>query len=170
MWKKIPGYKNYQINEMGIVRKITIQKPTMGPTGYLRIRLNKGGDNRRRINLHRLVCMAFYGKPKGKLVAMHIDNNKLNNNLTNLKWGTHSENTQQAYDEGRAISPGTGKFGKDSPVHRSIKAIDIKGRVSIYHGIRHCSRVLGIDHKGISTILRKKRNRKTYKGYKFEYI
>lgn len=30
-----------------------------------------------------------------------MDNNKTNNHISNLKWGTHSENTKQAYIEGR---------------------------------------------------------------------
>lgn len=31
---------------------------------------------------------------------MHLDNDKTNNHYSNLKWGTISENTQQAFDDG----------------------------------------------------------------------
>lgn len=32
---------------------------------------------------------------------MHLDNNPLNNLVSNLKWGTYKENTQQMMREGR---------------------------------------------------------------------
>ena len=38
-----------------------------------------------------------------KPIVMHKDNNKQNNSINNLKWGTISENTKQAYDDGLAI-------------------------------------------------------------------
>ena len=35
---------------------------------------------------------------------MHIDNDKTNNDIKNLKWGTISENTKQAYDDNLAVN------------------------------------------------------------------
>lgn len=51
--------------------------------------------NRRLGNLkvHRLVCETFHGlKPFDKAVVIHKDENALNNNKDNLKWGTMKEN------------------------------------------------------------------------------
>lgn len=41
------------------------------------------------------------GYPHNLLVVMHLDNNPLNNLVSNLKLGTYKENTQQMMREGR---------------------------------------------------------------------
>ncbi len=46
--------------------------------------------------VHQIVAKVFIGpKPKG-LEVMHKDETKDNNRVTNLKYGTHSENLQAA--------------------------------------------------------------------------
>lgn len=52
--------------------------------------------------VHRLVAETFLENddPKNKTIVMHLDNNKTNNCVSNLKWGTVSENTQQAVNDG----------------------------------------------------------------------
>lgn len=50
--------------------------------------------------VHILLAETFLPNPNNYPVVMHKDNNKENNNLNNLKWGTISENTQQAVDDG----------------------------------------------------------------------
>ncbi len=53
------------------------------------------------IGVHQLLAITFLDKDylDKKLVAMHIDNNKNNNILSNIKVGTYSENNKQAYDD-----------------------------------------------------------------------
>lgn len=69
--------------------------------GYLRIRVTDIDTGKRRyLRVHRLVAEAFIPNPNGYDIVMHLDNDKTNNNVTNLKWGTVSENTQQAYNDG----------------------------------------------------------------------
>lgn len=58
--------------------------------GYLMMRLNY-----KSYSLHTLVARAFLGeKPNPKMIIRHLDDNKLNNHWTNLKYGTKSENYQ----------------------------------------------------------------------------
>lgn len=52
--------------------------------------------------VHKLVAQAFIPNPDNKPIVMHLDNNKANPNYKNLKWGTISENTKQAYIDGLA--------------------------------------------------------------------
>ena len=42
--------------------------------------------------VHRLVALAFIPNPDNKQFVDHIDTNKLNNNASNLRWTTISEN------------------------------------------------------------------------------
>lgn len=56
------------------------------------------GNKQRRV--HILVAEAWIPNPENKPIVMHKDNNKQNNTINNLKWGTISENTQQAYNDG----------------------------------------------------------------------
>lgn len=52
--------------------------------------------------VHRIVAETFIPNPNHLPVVMHKDNNKKNNCVSNLKWGTVSENTKQAFDDGLA--------------------------------------------------------------------
>ena len=58
--------------------------------------------NREEPLIHQMV-MELFGPPKPKgnnIVILHKDNDGTNNSISNLKWGTRSENTQQAHDDG----------------------------------------------------------------------
>lgn len=63
----------------------------------------KGADGKmmqRRV--HRLVAEAYLPNPNNLPVVCHKDNNKANPDLSNLKWGTMSSNTKEAFDDGLA--------------------------------------------------------------------
>lgn len=74
----------------------------LNPNGYkyINIRMDKNKMKTKRV--HRLIAEAFIPNddPKHKTIVMHKDNDKTNNNISNLKWGTISENTKQAFDDG----------------------------------------------------------------------
>ena len=50
--------------------------------------------------LHRLVATVYLANPKGLPVVMHLNNNKRDCRVKNLKWGTDLENTLQAWFDG----------------------------------------------------------------------
>ncbi len=120
-WKPIPDYEEfYEINDLGKIRSIDrqvwvvhgtkggrwkpvrsrIRKTTINPkNGYEYVSLNKDGSQKL-FSVHRLVLVAFLGSDDGQ-DAMHLDNDRTNNSLSNLRWGSRSENIQQCWDEGR---------------------------------------------------------------------
>ena len=102
-WKDIPGYEGiYKINEYGYIMNIStgnIRNLKPRKNGYVYVDLYKDGEVSWK-RVHRIVALCFVPNPNNYNVVMHLDNDKSNNYYQNLKWGTVSENTQQAYDDG----------------------------------------------------------------------
>ena len=59
-----------------------------------------GCINGKNMQFHRIVANTFIPNPLNKPCINHIDGNKNNNNISNLEWCTHSENTIHAYKTG----------------------------------------------------------------------
>ncbi len=95
-FKTIDGYDNYEVSNKGNIRNKTTNKflqGSIGRNGYLRITLTKN-DKKMTFSVHRLVAIAFIPNPENKLNTDHIDNNRLNNNVENLRWATFQENNR----------------------------------------------------------------------------
>ena len=99
-FRSISGYEGlYEVSNFGNVKSLTndkILKPCLGSRGYYMVRVYK--DNKgNTMSIHILVAMAFLGhKPDGyKIVVDHIDNNKLNNHVSNLQLISNRENTSK---------------------------------------------------------------------------
>ncbi len=71
-------------------------QPITMPSGYLTVGIYAvKGKPPTTYLVHRLVAQTFYGPaPEGKCDVRHLDGNKANNVLSNLAWGTRSENMQ----------------------------------------------------------------------------
>ena len=59
--------------------------------GYYCIGLSKNNKSTKKL-LHRLIYEVYNGTIPKKMEIDHIDNNKLNNHISNLRLATHSEN------------------------------------------------------------------------------
>lgn len=73
---------------------------------YRRVTISVGG-NVKHILYHRLIAILFISNPENYPCVLHLDDNPSNCNLTNLQWGTFSDNTKQAYERGRMSRKGT---------------------------------------------------------------
>ena len=70
------------------------------------------------MKIHRLVCEAFHGPaPSKRSVVLHLDENALNNNPENLRWGTQKENLNMP----KFIEYCKSRIGANSPVTKGIK-------------------------------------------------
>ena len=88
--------ENYSISNLGNVRNNetgNILKHAINHREYHRIGLCKSGK-RKPYYIHKLVALAFLPNPDSKSDADHIDRNKDNNILENLRWANKSENKQ----------------------------------------------------------------------------
>lgn len=153
----IPGHENYIINTNGeIFNKKTNKKIStyIGIDNYEHCVLRKNGK-KYRYRVHSLMGKAFLGRPQ---VVSHIDNNKSNNKLSNLKASTHKENIQKAYDEN--VYTSTYKV--------EIIAINTKtNEMFDCRSMREAERITGVDRHRIKTFLQK--TRKNYTDWKFYY-
>jgi hypothetical protein len=103
-WRPIPDYEDtYEASNLGRVRRtkgrgahgfydrVTILKQRVGKQGYYMLSLWRDGKPKTKM-VHRLVAAAFLGpRPEG-LEIRHLNDNKLDNRLVNLVYGTRSEN------------------------------------------------------------------------------
>jgi len=115
IWKPVVGYRgSYAVSNFGRVKSLQrdckrggggyrvvpekILKPTLWAR-YWSVQLSARGIVERR-RVHELVLTAFIGpRPRGKRCC-HNDGNRDNNELTNLLWGTHSENEADKQNHG----------------------------------------------------------------------
>ena len=91
MFKEIPNFNNYLVNTKGtVLNKKTRKRLPQNDTGkgYLQVQFK----NKKNYYVHRLVAMTFIPNPEDKPYIDHIDGNKSNNSIDNLRWVTASEN------------------------------------------------------------------------------
>lgn len=103
IWRDIPNFENlYQVSNFGNVKTLEKYVGTgiknnlkvkrkerllkqYNKRGYLQVSLSKN-HKRYYFGVHRLVAQAFLPNPNNLPQVNHIDENPLNNNLSNLEW------------------------------------------------------------------------------------
>lgn len=110
LWTSIPGYDGfYEVSNFGNVRSLTRFVPYGRHKGmvykgkdlkqfisgkYLSVKLSHAGVTKT-VYTHELVLLAFEGQRPSmdeRCEIRHLDGDKLNNALSNLKYGTAKEN------------------------------------------------------------------------------
>ena len=114
-WVNVVGWEGmYHVSNTGRVKSVErtvdhspnpitvkerIMKTAAGPHGYPAVNLSRDGK-RHLFCVHRLVLEAFVGPRPHNYVACHYDGNKLNNNLSNLRWDTRKANRRDMIGQG----------------------------------------------------------------------
>lgn len=100
-WKDIAGYENYEVSNLGRIRKKSsthnykcgnsyttkeiIIKQFKNEKGYLLVRFTKNGK-KKKFRVHRLVAEAFIPNTNNLPQINHKDEDKANNHIDNLEW------------------------------------------------------------------------------------
>lgn len=172
IWKDIAGSPGYQVSTLGRIRSFInnrhgisdkhphILAQTKNQNGYFIVSL---GRNRKEL-VHRLVAGAFLPNNDFPIVR-HLDDNPANNAVTNLAWGTQTDNMQDCVRHGRLA--GDTSFAikaKSIPV----LATDLStGNALMYPSIQEAARELNLWPQHVCSALHGK-IRQTG-GYSFDY-
>ena len=190
-WRDIKGYEGlYQVSNLGQVRsldkidrwgrfrKSRIIRSRFNNSGYRVINLSKSGTQKTYL-VHRLVAESFIPNPENKPEVNHIDEDKLNNAVSNLNWMTNKENCNYGTRNDRSSTNRNQKeiakkvdykkIAKRASECRSIPviSIDANGVEKKYKSSYEASRYLSIHHSNISKCCKGKL--KHTGGYTWKY-
>ena len=111
-------YNHYFANYYGgiMTENKNIKSTLVNNAGYEMVEVIKDNGKPTTTTVHRLVALAWVKKPETdeKLVVDHVDDNKLNNKVSNLRWVTYHANLikhhrmsvmsgEHSYTHGRAV-------------------------------------------------------------------
>jgi hypothetical protein len=90
-YKLIEGHENYSVSNFGNIKNDKTGKNLkawFNEKGYKIVELSG-----KRYKVHRLVAIAFVPNSHNKPFVDHIDNDRTNNRVANLRWVTNQENS-----------------------------------------------------------------------------
>lgn len=100
MTKDIPGYEGiYTVTDTGRIfrhfKSGTVKEKKLSQTsnGYIAVVLSKDAVGKY-VYVHRIVAEVFIPNVDNCSIVDHIDEDKTNNNVVNLRWCTHEQNTE----------------------------------------------------------------------------
>ena len=159
LWLEIPDTDGrYSVSNLGNVRsnwsdrpdrnlkirvryeKISLLKPWVHTTGYWRVAL--GRNNLKYV--HRLMAMAFLPNPDGLTQVDHIDGNRLNLDLANLRWVSQKQNILSGGERHQWHAQ------KQASAARRLfvdKATEFAALHKEGYSLRWIARAFGTDHK-----------------------
>ena len=176
-WMDVVGYETlYKISSYGRVVSLSshntstsipkLLKPWIRTTGYLEVFLCKNGI-RKHCVIHRLVAQAFIKNPNEYPFIDHIDTNKLNNNVNNLRWVTGQMNQRNPLTR-KHISEGHKglRIGYPSPRRKPVVQLLNGTLIKTYDCLKH---VLNAGFNNVSVIRCCKNKQPLHGGYQWMY-
>lgn len=164
MFEKIKDFPQYEISTEGQVRnsKGKILNGYTNNRGYQMIHL-RAKDKNKLCSIHRLVAETFIPNPLSLPQINHKDENKLNNNITNLEWCNSKYNVNYGTRNKRVS-----KTKRNNTYNaRAVRCVELK---KTYPSIREAERKTGVDNSQISAVCNSKKNYKTAGGYHWKFV
>ena len=167
VWKPIERFIGYEVSNLGRVRSVDrivtrsdgktikikgrILRDNVGTNGYSYVICSINGKQHT-IYIHKEVASAFIGEPNG-LDVDHINSNKIDNRLENLRYLTHFENSSRS-NKGRHKDNSMEKNPRTKIVVGYLEGVEIERfdcakKVSFKYGINYSTLKKHLQKEGI---------------------
>lgn len=169
IWMDVKGYEGlYQVSDLGSIKRTSdqygriVNRILINSTkqcGHLCVTLSFKGKTKTRL-VHHLVLEAFIGLRPVGTECRHLDGNPANNKLNNLKWGTRSENVEDAMKHGTfSLPPRNDLEGSKSSSAKlnDNKIIEIRKLHAEGMSDTEIAKKYGVCRQTINTIINNKR-------------
>ena len=149
-WHEFPKemkYSKYKISKDGKIWSKSCSKIKLSHSvkGYYKIELAKDNGETKIVFVHRLLAEVFIKNPKKKKTVDHIDRNRTNNDLSNLRWATMKEQNNNKI---------VGKTKK----YRKISQYDLEGKlIKIWNSIIDVANYIGMSTASVHAYLHKQK-------------
>lgn len=138
VWKDVVGYEGkYKVNNRGniINRRGREVRPEVSQRGYLRVRLCCN-NKKTNYKVHRIVAQAFIPNPNFLPQIDHINGNKQDNRIENLRWVDNITNNNS--------------YKEPTISRQPVAVVNGEGVILMcFHSIREASRRVGVSRHGI---------------------
>ena len=153
----IPNFSNYFLGEdLQVYNKTTerILEGNVNNNGYVKITMINDDGDKTAHGLHYIIAICCIPKPV--LIVNHIDNNPMNNKISNLEWVTPSENRKHAFRHNLIL-----------PTRKKVVQLEINGNhIREFGSVKEAKENTGIGH--VAQCCRGEL--KTSGGYKWKYL
>lgn len=172
IWKDVVGFEGfYKVSNFGRVVDTKKGKPlktSINTKGYCVV-----GLKRKQFRLSRVVLSAFVPRESDFLQVDHIDGNRLNNNVSNLRWATSKENINNPITKKRQKEAMKKKWadGVYEGNKRKIMQFTKDGvLLRIWDSIKEAADSLGKRRATINNVLSDPVKRKSAHGFIWCYV
>lgn len=157
---KVKGFEHYELDPVEGTLYNTRTKRYVGylnRDGYIVVGLSDGINNRKTIELHRLMAEHFVANPENKPTVHHINHNRHDNRVSNLRWATHDEQQDKEWLSNQ----------KQSQISKPVRVFK-EGFSQTYQSISEASHQLGLNLGNLSMVLNGRY--KQTGGYNAEFV
>jgi hypothetical protein len=143
-WSDIP--------QRGLTHRIKVDKikqlqPWIHSTGYLRVALGRGKYR----YVHRLVAQGFLQNPENLPQVDHVDGNRQNNHVSNLRWVTAKQNSGYGGERHNWESQ---KIASAKRRIHEVRRQEYLALLNQGYSLRQIAKLFGTSHSAISNALK----------------
>jgi len=165
IWKDIPGFDGYQASSLGrvrskerqIIRKVNgkefywtykskIMCPSANNKGYLGLTLSVGKKLYSR-SVHKLVALAFLGECPHGYEVDHINGDRSDNRIENLRWFPIGENRSRG-TKGVKLPPYRNRMG-NNPRAKKVEVYEEGKRIDTISCAKYISQEYGVSYEAV---------------------
>ena len=95
-WRPIAEYPRYEASDLGRIRRSgRVLRPQVRTDGYIAISISNENGGRGHL-VHRIIAQTWLPNPEEKKTVDHINHDRSDNSIMNLRWATHTEQNRHS--------------------------------------------------------------------------